>query len=93
MLTGTLTRTTPRGSALRRSTTSRAAWASLSMVWAWRYTAWPTSVTAKRRVERCSSRTPSSASSWLIRRLRRDLGIPSARSAAANPACSTTTAK
>ena len=92
-LTGTLTRTTPRGSALRRSTTSRAAVASASIIWACRYTLLPTSVTAKRRVERCSSRTPRSLSSCVMRRLSRDLGMPSARSAAANPPCSTTIAK
>ena len=51
------------------------------------------SVTAKRRVERCSKRTPSSFSSALMRRLRRDLGMPRARSAAAKPPLSTTAEK
>ena len=46
-----------------------------------------------RLKERCSRRTPSSVSSWLMRRLRRDLGMPRARSAAAKPPWSTTMAK
>ena len=42
----------------------------------------PTGVTDTRWLDRCSSRVPSCASSSAMRRLRRDLGMPVARSAA-----------
>src|SRR5450759_1100222 len=50
------------------------------------------SVTAKRRVVRCSRRTPSRSSSCATRLLSRDFGVPSARPAAEKPRCSTTAA-
>ncbi|MCY1544999.1 hypothetical protein D9M68_809150 [compost metagenome] len=90
---GQLMRTRPWGCERVRSIASRAACASTSMAWQWRWYSWPSSVTEKCRGERCSRRTPRRSSSRAIRRLSLDLGIFSARPAAAKPPCSTTWAK
>ncbi|CFN82231.1 Uncharacterised protein [Bordetella pertussis] len=50
-------------------------------------------VRRRRRVVRCSRRTPSRSSSCEMRRDRRDFGTSSTRDAALKPPCSTTWAK
>jgi hypothetical protein len=89
---GQAIRTSPRGSACRWAITSAAASASTSIAAQWAWKLRPISVTAKLRVVRWTSRTPSRSSRSAMRRLMRERGRFSSRAAAAKPPRSTTVA-
>ena len=90
---GQLTRTLPRGAALRFEITSIPARASVSIARQCLSKSSPAWVNDRRRVVRCNRRTPRRASRSDSRRERRDFGIPSARSVAEYPPCSITWTK
>ena len=92
-VTGQLTRTVPRGSVCTCATASSAASACVAHRDAVAVVDLARLRQRELRVVRCSSRTPSRASSSATRRDSFDLGTPSARPAAAKPPRSTTSAK
>src|SRR5215470_18951713 len=90
---GQATRTVPLGSAMASAATTAAASAAATIDSHCSWTARPTDVTRKPRVDRSIRRAPYRSSSLATRLLSEDLVTCRARAAALNPPCCTTLAK